>query len=141
MATGAYRTPRGWRRHDAAAPAGILPSRAVAQAALLRMLSRARRHGRPLLLLSLTAVAPAEFWTELATDCRIADLAWQESSGQVLALLEDTAAPAAVAERLRERARARGIALGLGWAQFPRQGLTLEALLERVRGEGQWVTP
>jgi hypothetical protein len=77
----------------------------------------------------------------LATEMRINDLAWHEPGGVVMLLLED-AAPAhdsagaqalpAGLERLRERARQQGVVVDWRSAQFPQQGLTLQALLEEV---------
>ncbi len=83
----------------------------------------------------------ARLLADLATEMRINDLAWHEPGGVVMLLLED-AAPAhdsaevqglpAGLERLRERARQQGVAVEWRSAQFPQQGLTLQALLEEV---------
>lgn len=121
-------------------PAGILPSRARAQSALLRMFSRARRQQRPLLLVAVTTAEPAEWLSDLAADWRIGDLAWREREGRVLALFEDAGSPASLLERLRGEARARGAEAAWGWAQFPQQGLTLEALVEHLTLEAEWAT-
>jgi len=127
-------------------PAGILASRRQAEAALLRMLSRARRQQAPLLLLRIApgreaggggggraAAGHQRFLEDLAAELRLADLAWWEPGGVVLALLEGAGRPQAVLERLQQRARRAGAAPAWGAAAFPEQGLTLEALLEEVQ--------
>lgn len=124
--------------HAPAPPAGILPSRGRAQAALLRIFSRARRQQRPLLLVSLTTSEPAAWLAELATDWRIGDLAWREPKGRVMALFEDVADPAPLLERLRAQARAWDASVSWRWAQFPQQGVTLEALFDQLTGEAKW---
>lgn len=125
---------------EAAATPGILASRRLAGSALLRMLSRARRDGLPLLLVRLDW--PAEgvhesqrrrFLNALASELRISDLAWWEPAWKaLLLLLESAEAPAAPLARLEQCARVEGITLHARAAQFPRQGVTLAALLERV---------
>ncbi|HXR96458.1 MAG TPA: hypothetical protein VN709_01315 [Terriglobales bacterium] len=134
-----------------APPSGILASRDQAHPALLRMFGRARRRQAPLTLVRMapdgapptaTAEAGCARWlAELAAEMRINDLAWHEPGGVVMLLLEDATAtigngtpsglPAGL-ERLRERARQHGVAVNWRSAQFPQQGLTLQALLEEV---------
>ncbi|HVA64241.1 MAG TPA: hypothetical protein VNF74_10995 [Terriglobales bacterium] len=137
-------------------PAGILASRRQAEAALLRMLSRARRQQAPLLLLRIApgreaaggaagageapggdagraAAGHQRFLEDLAAELRLGDLAWWEPGGVVLALLEGAGRPQAVLERLQQRARRAGAAPAWRAAAFPEQGLTLEALLEEVQ--------
>lgn len=131
-----------WRlRPPQPAPAGILPSRRQAEAALLRMLSRARRQQTPLVLLRIApggeaaAAGHLRFLTALGAELRLGDLAWWEPGGVVLALLEGAGRPQAVLERLQQRARRSGAAPGWRAAAFPEQGLTLEALLQAVQPE------
>ncbi|HUX66061.1 MAG TPA: hypothetical protein VMV31_01075 [Terriglobales bacterium] len=131
-----------WRlRSPQSPPAGILASRRQAEAALLRMLSRARRQQAPLLLLRISpggeaaAAAHQRFLEELAAELRLGDLAWWEPGGVVLALLEGAGRPQAVLQRLQQRAQRAGAAPAWRAAAFPEQGLTLEALLEEV----QWM--
>lgn len=116
-----------------ALPHGILANRRLANPALLRVFSRARRHGRALLLLRVASEGgmplPAAFLEAVAAEIRIGDLAWCEPGAELLLLLEDTEEGAAVAARLRERAAVHGLSLRLHQGQFPRQSLTLEALL------------
>lgn len=117
---------------------GILPTRARAQSALLRIFSRARRQQRPLLLVAVTTSEPGRWLADLATDWRIGDLAWRERAGRVLALFEDIPDPACLLGRLRAQAQAAGAEAGWHWAQFPQDGLTLEALLDHMKMEAEW---
>lgn len=127
-----------WFGRTAPAPLGILPSRQVAQPALLRMFSRARRHQTPLALVAIGASPEAaagahlQFLAELATELRLCDLAWWEPGGVVLVLLE-AASGAAALDRLQQRALAGGARPRWRMARFPQQGLTLDALLQEVQ--------
>ena len=120
-------------------PAGILAERQLAHPALLRMLSRARRHHAALLLVQLRPVLPQQpgfdaFLARMAVELRIGDLAWQEHGGAVMLLLEDAPREATpILARLRKRARSHGVELNWRSARFPEQGLTLQALLEAVQ--------
>ncbi|HVA63884.1 MAG TPA: hypothetical protein VNF74_09190 [Terriglobales bacterium] len=121
-------------------PAGILANREQAAAALLRMLSRARRRREALLLVcmrSRPASAVAElgherFLAGLAAEVRISDLVWREPAGMILLLLEGTAQARPVLARLEHRAQLAGTRPEWRSAAFPEQGLTLQALLEAV---------
>ncbi|MGH9414807.1 MAG: hypothetical protein ACRD0Y_13840 [Terriglobales bacterium] len=129
------------RLHHAPAtppPAGILASRRAADAALLRVFSRARRRGGPLLLLRMEIdhdhgrSLPRDFLTGVAAQMRINDLAWREAGAGILLLIEDADDAAPLASRIRERAAQHGLSLRMHQAQFPRHGLTLDALLVEV---------
>lgn len=123
-------------------PPGILASRREAEIGLLRILSRARRHDRPLVLVRL-AIEPAparaperygRFLTALSTELRLEDLCWWDAeSGALLMLLEDTDACASFRRRLEERAGQEGLQMASRSARFPQQGCTLTALLEEAR--------
>jgi hypothetical protein len=122
-------------------PSGILQGRKQADPALVRMLSRARRKELSLVMLRLE-VQPApslvperfsSFLQELAASLRISDLGWWDPEfGSVLLLLEDVAAVDGFLERLEKRAQVHGLSLRVKRAQFPKQGVTLPALLEAV---------
>ncbi|MGH9486438.1 MAG: hypothetical protein ACRD04_02460 [Terriglobales bacterium] len=120
-------------------PPGIVASRRLADMALLRLFSRARRRGTPLLLARLARSGrsggelPEEFLLGLAAGVRIGDLVWFEPGAEILLLLEDAEDGTAVQARLQERARQLGVELDWHSAQFPRHGLSLDALLEKVR--------
>lgn len=126
------------RAPSPALPAGILASRRLADAALLRLFSRARRRAAPLLLLRLARTGldggslPVAFLRALAAEVRIGDLVWQEPGAEVLFLLEDADEPEAVQQRLRVCAARAGLEIQLRAARFPRQGITLESLLQEV---------
>ncbi|MGH9474740.1 MAG: hypothetical protein ACRD1C_00245 [Terriglobales bacterium] len=119
-------------------PAGVLASRRLADAALLRLFSRARRRAAPLVLLRAArtgldgSVLPFAFLETLVAQVRIGDLVWQEPGAEVLMLLEETDDATAVEMRLRLCAARTGLELEMHTAQFPRQGVTVERLLEEV---------
>lgn len=131
-----------WRKTLAASrlPAGILANREHASAALLRMLSGARRRREALLLVRLRPLGEdpvaelghRRFLAGLAAEVRIGDLAWYEPAGTVVLLLEGAAAAAPVLERLARRAQLAGARAEWRSASFPEHGLTLQALLEAV---------
>jgi hypothetical protein len=122
-------------------PSGILPGRKQADRALVRMLSRARRKELPLVMLRLDvqpapSLAPdrfASFLEELSASLRISDLGWWDPElGSILLLLEDVDTVDGFLARLEKRADAHGVHLRVKRAHFPRQGVTLPALLEAV---------
>jgi hypothetical protein len=121
-------------------PAGILANREQAAAALLRMLSRARRQRAALLLVSMRSRAAgavaelghARFLAGLAAEVRISDLVWREPAGMILLLLEGAAEAQPVLERLERRAQLAGTQPEWRSAAFPEHGLTLQALLEAM---------
>lgn len=127
--------PRATAARDAGTLPGVLTSRRLAEPALLRIFSRARRQGAVLTLLYVrpgpeaAARGHSRFLGLLASELRLADLIWCEPGGVVVALLEacDDAAP--VMARLELRAREAGAQPLWGAASFPAAGLTLEALL------------
>jgi hypothetical protein len=122
-------------------PSGILPGRKEADPALVRMLSRARRRELPLIMLRLD-VQPApslvperftSFLHELSSSLRISDLGWWDPQyGSVLILLEGVETVEGFLARLERSAQAHGLNLRVKRAQFPKQGVTLPALLEAV---------
>jgi hypothetical protein len=127
------------RAAGAAAAAGVLDTRAAADAALLRMFTRARRSGQPLLLLRWTprgGGARGRAARALAAELRLGDLVWREPGAEWLVLAEGVAAPsaaaAALARRLEQVLARAGAECECRLAAFPAQGITLGALLEAV---------
>jgi hypothetical protein len=119
--------------------AGVLDSRAAADAALLRMFTRARRSGQPLLLLRWRprgGAGRARAARALAAELRLSDLAWREPGAEWLVLAEGVAAPSAaaasLAHRLQQTLAGAGCECEGRLAAFPAQGITLAALLEAV---------
>jgi len=119
--------------------AGFLNGRSAADAALLRMFTRARRGRQPLLLVRCAArggAATARAGAALAGELRLGDLLWREPGAEWLALLEGVTAPstaaAAVAARVEAVVGRAGGACECRVAGFPAQGITLAALLEEV---------
>ncbi|MGH9466892.1 MAG: hypothetical protein ACRD1Y_06010 [Terriglobales bacterium] len=127
-----------WHHAAAAAPVapGILPNRKQASAAVLRLLSRARRRNAPLVLLRIwtegTLPLPPAWLAARAADLRIGDLAWQEPGAQLLLLLEDANSASALVTRWRGLAAPPAPEWQWRSASFPEQGLTMEALLLEV---------
>ncbi|HWG38889.1 MAG TPA: hypothetical protein VN690_14345 [Terriglobales bacterium] len=129
--------------HLAPPPAGILASRLAAHPALLRILSRARRQQAPLVLLRVAPDPAASagddrhrrFLEALAAEVRVSDLVWWEPGAVVMLMLESARAPHQPLARLRRLAQLEGARPRWGAAQFPEQGLTLQALLEAARPE------
>ena len=129
-------------------PAEVLENRPAAAAAVLRMLSRARRRAAPLLLLALEvevegrgtpgAVRVSRWLERVTADLRLHDLCWWDGEvGAFLLLLEDAAGGAGIEERLRRHARECGTWLRLRQARFPSQGATLGALLGALAAGGR----
>ncbi|HET9785117.1 MAG TPA: hypothetical protein VFP94_09205, partial [Terriglobales bacterium] len=105
---------------------GVLDSRARAEAALLRMFTRARRSGQPLLLLRWTprsGRAAGGGGRALAAELRLGDLVWREPGAEWLVLLEGVATPspaaAAVAARLEQALARAGAECACRRAGFP----------------------
>lgn len=120
-------------------PANILPDRRHAHAALRRMFARSRRYAMPMSLVRLRlSPASAElprriFLSRLSGDLRVTDLAWWDQETEaLLVMLEESQDVRPLLERWAALARVLRMEVQLAPVQFPRQGATLNALLEAL---------
>lgn len=120
-------------------PANILPDRRHAHAALRRMFARSRRYAVPMMLVRLrlppaSAELPRRiFLSKFGGDLRVTDLAWwDEEAGALLVMIEESQDVAPLLERWAALASALRLEVQLAPVQFPRQGATLNALLEAL---------